>query len=128
MQQGAVIAGRFEVLRELGAGGLAEVVEARDRNTGAAVALKALHAHLAHDAGLSERFRAELRVTRALDHPAIVRVYDLHEHEGRPLFSMELLRGETLAQRLVREGKLPSVEAKRIAGDICRALAAAHRA
>src|SRR5437763_3948412 len=113
-----LLGGRFEVLRPLGAGGLGEVFAARDRVTGAEVALKILHPHLSDEESLVERFRRELAVTRALDHPDIVRVYDLHEHEGRPFFTMELLEGETLAQRL-RAGPLPPDEARRIARELC---------
>jgi hypothetical protein len=122
-----LLAGRFELLRRLGAGGLAEVFLARDQMSGQEVALKALHAHLAETPELSARFRREMAVTRGLDHPGIVRVFDLHEHEGRPFFSMEALRGCTLAEKL-RDGPLPAEEARRIARRICQALQAAHRA
>ena len=118
---------RFELVRRIGAGGLAEVFAARDRVSGATVALKMLHAHLAADPRLAERFRREMAVTRGLDHPGIVRVFDLHEHDGRPLLSMELLHGCTLHE-LLRRGPLPPVEARRIAREICTALQAAHRA
>ena len=93
MNPGDLIAGRFELLRPLGAGGLAEVFAARDRTAGADVAMKVLHAHLSGDAKLAERFRREMSVTRSLSHPGIVRVFDLYEHDGRPLFTMELLEG-----------------------------------
>src|SRR5207237_489085 len=86
-----------------------------------------LHDPLAQHPALSARFRREMAVTRSLDHPAIVRVFDLHEHDGRPFFSMEILRGRTLASRLA-EGPLPPPEARRIAGAVCEALRPAHRA
>ena len=124
---GDVVAGRFEIVRRLGAGGLAEVLLARDALSGSEVALKVLHPHLAEDPALAARFRREMSVTRALEHAGIVRVFDLHEHAGRPFFSMELLRGRTLADRL-QEGPLPASEARRIAREICSALMAAHRA
>ena len=69
-----------------------------------------------------------MAVTRALDHPGIVRVFDLHEHEGRPFFSMELMQGRTLYEVLLQEGPLAPDEARRIAREICAALQAAHRA
>ena len=122
-----LLAGRFELLRPLGAGGLAEVHAARDAHTGEEVALKLLHAHLAREPSVADRFRRELQVIRGLSHPAVVRGYDLHEHEGRPLFAMELLRGEALSQRLAR-GPLPAAEARRLAGEVARALGAAHAA
>ena len=121
-----MLEGRFELVRRLGAGGLAEVWEARDRLLGTEVAIKALHAHLASDAGLCERFRRELAVTRGLDHPGIVKVFDLHDHGDRPFFAMELLRGRSLADRLA-EGALPREEALRVAADVAAALQAAHR-
>ena len=123
---GAVLAERFELLRRLGTGGLAEVFAARDRVTGEEVAVKVLHGHLARDADIAERFRREMAVTRGLDHPGIVRVYDLHEGAGRPFFTMELLRGETLSERLKR-GRLHPDEARRIAREACAALHVAHR-
>src|SRR5947209_6407300 len=118
---GAVLAGRFEILRPLGTGGLAEVLAARDRVTGQEVAVKLLHGHLAREEEVAERFRREMSVTRGLDHPGIVRVFDLHEHEGRPFFTMELLRGETLGDRLKR-GPMAGEEARRICADACAAL------
>ncbi len=121
-----LLAGRFETHRRLGAGGLAEVFAATDRATGADVAVKLLHAHLAPDPAASERFRRELAIARSLEHPGIVRVFDLHEHHGRPAISMELLHGRTLHERLLLEGPLPPEEARRIAREICCALRAAH--
>ena len=123
---GDLLADRFEILRPLGAGGLAEVFAARDRVAGAEVALKALHAHLSGDASLCERFRRELAVTRSLSHPGIVRVFDLYQHGERPFFTMELLRGRTLAER-IDEGPLPRAEAGEIARQIALGLQAAHR-
>jgi protein kinase-like protein len=123
-----LLAGRFTLLRRIGAGGLAEVWAARDAITGVAVAIKVLHAHLAADEQLASRFRRELAVTRGLDHPGIVRVFDLHEHQGRPCFSMELLEGRTLHELLLAGGPLAPAEARRIGRQICAALQSAHRA
>ncbi len=126
---GTVLAGRFEVLRPLGAGALAEVFAARDTATGEEVAVKVLHAHAAEDPELAERFRRELGLTRRLDHPGIVRVFEFYEHRdergARPFISMELLRGETLAERLER-GALPPDEARRILREALLAVQAAH--
>ena len=125
---GDLLAGRFELGRPLGAGGLAAVFAARDRTSGAEVAVKILHAHLARDVRLAERFRRELAITRGLDHPGIVRVFDLHQHRGRPFFSMELLQGRTLDQLILEEGPLRSGDARRLAAEICAALQSAHAA
>ncbi len=124
---GDVLAGRFELGPRLGAGGLAEVYAAQDRIAHGEVAVKILHEHLSEDRDLAERFRREMSVTRALDHPGIVRVFDLHEHGGRPLFSMELLRGQTLYERILG-GPMAAGAAREIAVRICEALQAAHRA
>ena len=124
---GARVAGRFQLLRSLGAGGLAEVFEALDEATGEKVALKVLHEHFARDAQLVERLRRELSATRSLAHPGIVRVFDLHWDEGRPLLAMELLQGETLAARLGR-GPLPAAQAHELLRQLCAALGAAHQA
>src|SRR5690349_3702458 len=80
-----LFAGRFETRRQIGAGGLAEVFAARDRATGSDVAVKVLHPHLARDPRVRERFRRELAIARSLEHPGVVRVFDVHEHRGRPL-------------------------------------------
>jgi protein kinase-like protein len=121
-----LLTGRFELRRRIGAGGLAEVFSAHDRSTGAEIAIKLLHAHLALDGSTCERFRRELSIARSLDHRGIVRVFDVHEDAGRPFITMELLRGITLRERLVRGGPLPPGEARRIARDVCEALRAAH--
>jgi len=119
--------GRFELRRRIGAGGLAEVFEALDVRTGAEVAVKMLHPHLARDPSLRERFRRELSIARSLEHPGIVRLFDLHQHRGRPFISMERLRGRTLQERILGEGPLPPEEARAVVREICAALGAAHR-
>ncbi len=118
--------GRFELRRRIGAGGLAEVFAAWDRRTSAEVAVKLLHEHLAENPSIRERFRRELSIARSLLHPGVVRVFDLHEHRGRPFITMELLRGRTLHDRLLGGGVLPREEARRIAREVCAALRAAH--
>jgi tRNA A-37 threonylcarbamoyl transferase component Bud32 len=128
LDAGELLADRFEIMRPLGAGGLAEVYASQDRVTGAEVALKVLHRHLLRDPELVLRFQREMAVTRGLDHPGIVRVFDLYAHQGRPFFAMELLRGETLAERIRREGRLTAHEARRIARECCSALEVAHAA
>jgi len=90
---GLLLCDRFEVVRRLGAGGLAEVFQARDRVSGQEVALNVLHDHLMQDGSLAERFRREVALTRSLDHPAIVRVFDLHEHGGRPFSAWSCCAG-----------------------------------
>ena len=121
-----MVAGRFRIDGWLGEGGLAEVFSAVDSD-GRELALKALHAHLAHHAVVRERFEREMDLTRRVAGPGIVTVFDMHEHAGRPFFTMERLRGMTLADRLAR-GPVRSDEARRIAWEICAALRGPHAA
>ena len=121
-----MVAGRFRIDGWLGEGGLAEVFSAVDSD-GRELALKALHEHLARHEVVRERFRREMDLTRSVAGPGIVTVFDMHEHAGRPFFTMERLRGMTLAERLAR-GPLRRDEARRIAWEICAALRGAHAA
>ena len=121
-----MVAGRFRIDGWLGEGGLAEVFSAVDSD-GRELALKALHAHLAHHAVVRERFEREMDLTRRVAGPGIVTVFDIYEHAGRPFFTMERLRGMTLADRLAR-GPMRGDEARRIAWEICAALRGPHAA
>ena len=121
---GTVIGGRFEVLRELGRGGFGVVFEARDRELGRLVAVKVVRARRGVDPGM---LRAEAEAAAALHHPNIVTVHDLGSAGGEGWLVLELLRGETLEARLHR-GALPGPEALRVATEIARGLAHAHRA
>ncbi|MFL5365093.1 MAG: serine/threonine-protein kinase [Myxococcales bacterium] len=121
---GSVVAGRFRIDGWLGEGGLAEVFSAVDPE-GRELALKALHPHLARLDEARERFRREMNLTRRVAGPGIVTVFEMLEDGGRPFFTMERLRGMTLADRLER-GPLRGDEARRIAWEICAALRGAH--
>src|SRR5689334_22594900 len=103
MREGEIVAGRFEVVRLSGSGGMGRVYEARDLFSGATVALKVLHERLAEG---GSRFRREAELLAGLRHPAVVR-YVAHgeTNDGRLYLAMEWLEGETLHARL-REGPL----------------------
>jgi hypothetical protein len=122
----AVVADRFELLAPIGSGGVAEVHRARDRRSGAPVALKRLLPQLTADRAVSRRFLREAEAARALEHPGIVRVLEAGEADGRPYLVMELVEGEDLRRRLDREGRFPWAEARRIARALAEALAHAH--
>jgi serine/threonine protein kinase/Tfp pilus assembly protein PilF len=119
---GSVIGGRFEVLRELGRGGFGVVFEARDRELGRLVAVKVVRPRRGVDPSM---LRAEAEAAAQLHHPNIVTVHDLGSEGGEGWLVLELLRGETLEDRL-RRGPLPSGEALRVATEIARGLAHAH--
>ena len=126
-RDGDRLAGRYRIDRKLAAGGMGAVFEATDEASGAPVAIKFLHPELAGDREARRRFRREASILRALDHPAIVRVLDVGTDEvGRSYMTMERLVGETLADRLAREGPLSSEATCAIARALCGGLKAAH--
>jgi tetratricopeptide (TPR) repeat protein len=125
LRPGAVVAERFELLREIGRGGFGIVYQARDRALGRLVAFKAVRA--GDRAALrEERLRREAEAAAMLSHPNVVSVYDAGHAAQGPYLVLELLRGQTLADRL-EQGPLPLREALRIAVEIAKGLAHAHR-
>jgi eukaryotic-like serine/threonine-protein kinase len=119
--------GRYQPVRRIDAGGMGEVWEADDTLLGRRVAVKVLAAELAGDRVAMRRFRREARATAKLAHPNVTSVFDLVDGEP-PFLVLELLEGQTLAERLRRSGALPPVEAARIAAAVADSLDAAHRA
>jgi serine/threonine-protein kinase len=119
--------GDFDLLEEVGRGGMGVVFRARQRSLDREVAIKMiLRGRLASDADL-QRFMAEAAATASLDHPSIVPVYEVGDIEGRPFFSMQFIEGQTLAQR-VASGPMAPREAARMVAEIARAVAVAHQA
>ncbi|MEZ6051559.1 MAG: serine/threonine-protein kinase [Planctomycetaceae bacterium] len=118
--------GDFELLAELGRGGMGIVYRAHQLSLNRPVAIKMiLRGELASPADLA-RFRAEAEAVARLEHPHIVRVYDVGELDGQPYFSMQYVEGVTLAQKLMN-GPLTPRDAANILAPICRAIAHAHR-
>jgi serine/threonine-protein kinase len=112
----------------LAGGGMGEVWAARDLLLDRAVAVKVLGRAFAGDGRAAERLRREARAAGRLDHPAIARVLDLGEDGGRHYLVMELLEGESLAERIARAGPMDPAEAARVVAAVAGALEAAHRA
>ncbi len=121
-----LLAGRYRIVSPLGSGGMADVYLAEDERLGRLVAVKVLKARLAADGEFVERFRIEARAAASLNHPSIVGVYDRGSADGATYIAMEYVRGESLKQRLRRDGALPPDEAVTIALAVLSALAAAH--
>ncbi len=120
------LTGHYEFEREIGRGGMATVYLARDLKHGRRVAIKVLRPDLGVMLG-SDRFLQEIRLTANLQHPHIVPLYDSGEAEGVLYYVMPYVEGESLRERLNREGKLSPRDAARIALDVAAALEYAHR-
>jgi serine/threonine protein kinase/beta-lactam-binding protein with PASTA domain len=130
--QARLLGGRYQVGELLGYGGMAEVHRGRDLRLGRDVAIKMLRTDLARDATFQERFRREAQNSAALNHPAIVAVYDTGEEispagEKQPFIVMEFVNGRTLKEVLAQEQRLQPRKALEIIADICAALEFSHR-
>jgi len=117
--------GSYEIISTIGAGGMGEVYEARDTKLGRNVAVKVLPAAFVNDPERLARFQREARMLAALNHPNIATIYGLEQSGGTHFLIMELVPGETLAER-VKTGPVPVEEALKLASQIAEALEAAH--
>jgi eukaryotic-like serine/threonine-protein kinase len=122
----AVLGGRYRLGERIARGGMGSGYRAVDENLGRQVAVKVLGRELAYDPTFLERFRREARAAAALSHPGVAGVYDYGELGGSAFIVMELVEGETLAERIAAAGRLPFTEAFAIGEQVARALAAAH--
>src|SRR5262245_23754559 len=122
----ADLAGRYELERELGQGGMATVYLARDLRHHRRVAVKLLRPELAAVIG-GDRFLAEIKTTANLQHPHILQLFDSGEAGGSVFYVMPYVEGESLRDRIRREHQLPVDEAVRMAREVADALDYAHR-
>jgi serine/threonine-protein kinase len=117
--------GTYQVLAKLGEGGMGEVYRARDARLGRDVAIKILPRDWTRDADRLARLEREARALAALNHPNIATIHGIEDSEAGPALVLELVEGETLAQR-IRRGPIPLREALPIARQVAEALEAAH--
>src|ERR1700720_4067394 len=118
--------GSYEVVAPIGAGGMGEVYQAHDSKLGRDVAIKVLPSAFVHDPERLARFQREAKMLAALNHPNIATIHGLEQSNGTSYLVMELVSGETLAERVKRDGVVPVEEALAIAKQIAEALEAAH--
>ncbi len=118
--------GSYEVVAQIGAGGMGEVYQAHDTKLGRDVAIKVLPEAFARDPQRLSRFQREAKLLAALNHPNIATIHGLEQSSGMSYLVMELVPGETLADRVKRDGAVPVEEALAIAKQIAEALEAAH--
>ena len=124
---GTVLGGRYRLLEALGRGGMGAVYRARDLTLDADVAVKLLDPEVASDPKRVQYFRNEVRVARKVTHPNVCRLHDLVEADGLWLITMQYVEGESLADRLRRQGALPVADVIRLLRDVATGLAAAHQ-
>ncbi|MBI2151049.1 MAG: serine/threonine protein kinase, partial [Acidobacteria bacterium] len=118
--------GPYEILAQIGAGGMGEVYRARDTRLERTVAIKVLPSHLSKDPQLKQRFEREARAISTLSHPHICTLYDVGHQDGIDFLVLEYLEGQTLAERL-NKGALSLDEALKSALEMADALDKAHR-
>jgi serine/threonine-protein kinase len=127
LADGAVIDGRYRIVRRIGSGGMADVYAARDEHLGREVALKVLHRRFAQDAEFVERFRREASAAAGLQHAHVVGVYDRGSHDGTYYIAMEYLRGRTLKDILATDAPIDQQRSIDLGIQILQAAGFAHR-
>jgi serine/threonine protein kinase/tetratricopeptide (TPR) repeat protein len=127
LTRGTVFAGRYEIIEELGRGGMGAVYRAEDKKINEEVALKLINPQISSDRKIIERFRQELKIARKISHRNICRMHDLGEAGGAHFITMEYVAGEDLKSLIKRIGQLPPAKALSIAGQAAEGLAEAHR-
>lgn len=126
--RGMTFAGRYDIIEELGKGGMGSVYRTEDKSIKEEVALKLIRPEVAADEGTIERFRNELKFARRITHRNVCKMYDLGEYEGLYYITMEYVPGEDLKSMIRMTGQLGLGTALRIAKQVAEGLAEAHQA
>ena len=127
LTSGTTFASRYEVIEELGKGGMGRVYKALDKEINEEVAIKLLKPEIASDESTVERFRNELKFARKISHKNVCRMYHLSKEEETPYITMEYVPGEDLKSLVKRKGKLTDEEAISTAKQVWEGLVEAHR-
>jgi serine/threonine protein kinase len=106
LEIGSIYAERYEILEDLGKGGMGEVYKVKDEKLDEEMALKVLKPEIAANKDMILRFKNELKFARKIAHRHVCRMYDLNEEEGTPYITMEYVKGEDLKSFIRKEGKL----------------------
>ncbi len=125
IQPSEVLCNRYQIVEQIGLGGMGSVYLAKDMRLDRDVAIKALYQHMLLDAKMRQRFEREVKAVAALSHPNIVTLFDFVSHEGLPLAVMEYVTGQTLRKRAEQGLKVSS--ALQLVSDIAAGLDAAHQ-
>jgi len=125
---GELVDDRFRLVRLLAQGGMGEVYEAFDETLDKPIALKTLRQRITNDPASRDRFKREILIAHRVTHPSVCRTFDAGVADGIPYLTMELLRGETLAERLARTGRMTTADALPIIEQVAAGLSAAHQA
>src|SRR5687767_6370314 len=118
--------GHYDIVTELGRGGMGVVYKGHEPALNRYVAIKVLSPALAHDESVKERFLREARSMAALNDPHIIQIYFIGEDDGQPFFAMEFVEGESLSSYLKRETRMAPREAARAVYQTAQGLATAH--
>lgn len=127
LTRGTLFADRYEIIEELGTGGMGRVYRAIDKKVNEEVAIKLLNKEIVSDRKIIERFANELKLARRIIHKNIGRMYELMEYEGTSFITMEFVTGENLKSFIKRIGNLPEEKAVAISKQIGEGLREAHR-
>jgi len=126
LREGMVLAGRYQLLGELGRGGMGRVYKAEDRELGGVVALKTLRTNSLESSD-QERLLREVQICRRITHPNVVRVYDIGRFSGGLFVTMEYLEGRTLDVELREKGPLPLARVRELLSQLLSGLEEAHQ-
>ncbi|MFO0880321.1 MAG: protein kinase [Gemmataceae bacterium] len=119
--------GAYDLLEKIAEGGMGAIYRGRHRESGEIVAVKVLPAHMAANETLRKRFEQEFKAASAIDHPNIVRAMDFGESGSTYYLVMEFVDGESLGQRIEREGRMPEADAIRVIAQVAQGLHRAHK-